>query len=200
MGDLFHFVELPDEQMILLLGKSSILWKLVGDNLISIEAARNLKPTIRDAYDSNTGLVAPAQKLNKQFEGLLFGLCGLLLNAASSQISILNAGSMPPLLRRIDGSVEKLDSDLPLGILEDYQYKSADIQLAEDEVIVVCTEGLVEAKHAYNISKLEEQLQLPFTSAAEFLREVMQELHKGYDENQYQYDATLICIRRKAWS
>jgi len=65
---------------------------------------------------------------------------------ATRQLTYINAGHNNPILRRANGSIERLDvGGLPLGIMADAQYQSASLALAPGDWLIIFTDGLVEA-------------------------------------------------------
>ena len=71
------------------------------------------------------------------------------IDAATHQITLANAGHMPPLVRRADGTVTTIgteeDSGLPLGIKRDETYGTITTVLAPGEVVVMFTDGVTDA-------------------------------------------------------
>jgi phosphoserine phosphatase RsbU/P len=61
----------------------------------------------------------------------------------------INAGHNNPILRRASGAIERLDvGGLPLGILAESKYESANVALAPGDWLIIFTDGLVEAENA----------------------------------------------------
>ncbi|HEY6764642.1 MAG TPA: PP2C family protein-serine/threonine phosphatase [Candidatus Sulfotelmatobacter sp.] len=61
----------------------------------------------------------------------------------------INAGHNNPILRRSNGSIERLEvGGLPLGILPEALYESATVTLAPGDWLVIFTDGVVEAENA----------------------------------------------------
>ena len=61
----------------------------------------------------------------------------------------INAGHNNPILRRSNGSIERLDvGGLPLGIQPEAKYESATVTLAPGDWLIIFTDGLVEAVNA----------------------------------------------------
>jgi len=68
-------------------------------------------------------------------------------DAARRTFLYINAGHNNPILRRANGSIERLDAGgLPLGILSEAKYESASVTLAPGDWLIIFTDGLVEAK------------------------------------------------------
>jgi phosphoserine phosphatase RsbU/P len=61
----------------------------------------------------------------------------------------INAGHNNPILRRANGSIERLDvGGLPYGIMPEVKYDSATVTLQPGDWLVIFTDGVVEAENA----------------------------------------------------
>jgi hypothetical protein len=70
------------------------------------------------------------------------------LDPTSGQLSYLSAGHNPPVLLRLDGSVERLKSEsIPLGIEVNEKYKAGTTFLQPNELLVIYTDGVTEARN-----------------------------------------------------
>jgi sigma-B regulation protein RsbU (phosphoserine phosphatase) len=70
-------------------------------------------------------------------------------DAARRVFNYINAGHNTPILRRANGSIERLDvGGLPIGIQPEAKYESASVTLAPGDWLVIFTDGLVEAVNA----------------------------------------------------
>ena len=74
-------------------------------------------------------------------------LCGIF-DPATGALEFSNAGHPPPLIRRADGRVERLEGGLshPLGAMAGTQHAQACIELAVGEALLLYTDGLVERR------------------------------------------------------
>jgi sigma-B regulation protein RsbU (phosphoserine phosphatase) len=64
-------------------------------------------------------------------------------------LKYVNAGHNPPLVRRVDGSVEWLEiGGAPVGLFQVGTYEEGCIQLNPGDVLVAYTDGIVEAQNA----------------------------------------------------
>jgi sigma-B regulation protein RsbU (phosphoserine phosphatase) len=69
------------------------------------------------------------------------------LNPANGDLSYLCAGHNPPILKREDGSVERLKSDnIPLGIELKEKYKTGFTRIEPHDLLVIYTDGVTEAR------------------------------------------------------
>jgi phosphoserine phosphatase RsbU/P len=70
------------------------------------------------------------------------------LDPSSGQLSYLSAGHNPPVLLRLDGTVERLRSEsIPLGIELSEKYKAGTTFLQPNELLVIYTDGVTEARN-----------------------------------------------------
>ncbi|HVH70947.1 MAG TPA: PP2C family protein-serine/threonine phosphatase [Candidatus Dormibacteraeota bacterium] len=67
-------------------------------------------------------------------------------NTVSRRLTYVNAGHNPPILRRVDGTIETLQTGgLPLGIKVDASYETASLELRPSDLLILFTDGVVEA-------------------------------------------------------
>ena len=78
-----------------------------------------------------------------RFARMLYGV----VDGTSGRLAYVNAGHVPPLLRRADsGDVEWLEEGgLPLGVARDSEYKPGVVEIAPGDVVVFYTDGVTEA-------------------------------------------------------
>ncbi len=153
-GDFYDFIELSPEQIGIVIGD------ICGKG---IPAALSMAKTISDfrlvAFLHNR--VAPLpKKLSRTVTamnniltegstlGLFVTLVYLLLDIKKGTLTYVNAGHPAPLLRRRSGKIELLESKkgLPLGIFSGFSFEEEEIKLKEGDLLLLYTDGLVEAK------------------------------------------------------
>lgn len=79
----------------------------------------------------------------------------------------VNAGHNAPMLRRSSGVIERLNvGGVPLGILADGTYESATTTLAPGDVLLIFTDGVVEAEDDHAIEYGEDRLIRVFEASA----------------------------------
>jgi serine phosphatase RsbU (regulator of sigma subunit) len=71
------------------------------------------------------------------------------LNPATGELVYVNAGHLPPLVRRAGGSFDRLDTGgMALGIWDHASYTSGRTHLASDDLLVAFSDGITEAENA----------------------------------------------------
>jgi serine phosphatase RsbU (regulator of sigma subunit) len=80
-------------------------------------------------------------------------MVAVLVDPAKNTITVVNAGHQTPLLYRpstgaLEDAVDGELSGLPLGVMESYQYVSAQAQLNPGDCILLFTDGITDAQNA----------------------------------------------------
>jgi phosphoserine phosphatase RsbU/P len=115
----------------------------------------------------------------------------------------VNAGHVPPLLRRKSGALEGLGSaNFPVGMFVEAEYQSARINLDTGDFLVIYTDGVSEACNLQN--ELFEEVRLRaivekfagenVTELAESIREGMKAFTQGAPQSD---DVTILVIQYK---
>ncbi len=122
-------------------------------------------------------------------------------DAAHRVFQYINAGHNPPILRRANGSIERLDvGGLPLGILAEATYDSATVTLAPGDWLIIFTDGLVEAENAHQDEYGEDRLLSAINIAAaltpaEMLNRLMAELDLFVGSTPQHDDVTCLLVK-----
>jgi serine phosphatase RsbU (regulator of sigma subunit) len=72
----------------------------------------------------------------------------VIIDLATHEMTLANAGHMSPLIRKIDGSVDQFPDEsigIPVGITEDYPYEVVTRTIEPGETVVIITDGVDEA-------------------------------------------------------
>jgi len=122
------------------------------------------------------------------------------LDPASRILSYINLGHNAPVLRRVSGAVERLEAGgLPLGIRSETRYDSGTATLSRGDLLVIFTDGLVEAESEngteYGDSRLLEVLkEVPRGSASEQLTRLMASVDSFVGSARQHDDITCLIL------
>ncbi|MDO8550785.1 MAG: PP2C family protein-serine/threonine phosphatase, partial [Ignavibacteria bacterium] len=135
-------------------------------------------------------------------DGKFITFCWGVLNNEDVTIEYVNAGHNPPLLVR-KGKIQKLEKGgIILGVMKTMPYESELIKLEKDDVIILFTDGISEAKNIkdeeFSDERLEKLvLELSGLSAAEILTSIKKEVKNFAFGTVQSDDITLMVIKVK---
>jgi phosphoserine phosphatase RsbU/P len=111
----------------------------------------------------------------------------------------VNAGHVPPLIRRRSGAIERLDlASFPVGMFPEAEYESASAKLEKDDFLVIYTDGVSEAVNIKTEMFEEERLRHLLENfkgqTVEELAEAIREGIKVFSEGAAQSDDITILV------
>ena len=125
-------------------------------------------------------------------------------DAARRVFTYINAGHNNPILRRSNGSIERLDvGGLPLGIQPEAKYESASVTLAPGDWLIIFTDGVVEAENARQEEYGETRLLGAIgagaaTAPTDMLKRLMAELDLFVGSTPQHDDVTCLLVKAEA--
>ncbi len=123
------------------------------------------------------------------------------LDPATGELIYVNAGHNPPALRRADGRLERLETGgLPLGVSAAAGYGLGALTLAAGDLLVIFTDGVVEARNAAGEEYGDERLVALLTgetpaSAAAALERLLAAVEAFTGDSPRQDDVTCLVLR-----
>jgi phosphoserine phosphatase RsbU/P len=128
-------------------------------------------------------------------------------NEQSSTLRYTNAGHNPPLLLRWNGEgeqkIERLESGgTVLGLFREIEYEDADLKLESGDVVVVFTDGLIEAHNPQNEEFGEERvietlIKNRHLSATKIERRILDAVRDWTQDAEQEDDLTLVIFKLK---
>jgi serine phosphatase RsbU (regulator of sigma subunit) len=145
-GDVVDVLELGPQRMGLTLGD------VAGKGLPAALLGAKLQATIRALAPQYDSLSHLGRQLNHIFcrDGLPNRFISLLymeLKAHDNQISLLNAGHLPPLLIKADKILEWQQGSCALGLSESSEYHDELLDIQSGDILIIYSDGLVEARN-----------------------------------------------------
>ena len=123
------------------------------------------------------------------------------LEPASGRMEWVNAGHNWPVLRRSSGAIERLETGgVPLGISKVIQYESGTTTLAQGDLLVIFTDGLVEAENdreeEFDEARMLKCLAGSPGTAKEVLSNLMSSVDAFVGATRQHDDITCMVVRR----
>lgn len=203
-GDYFDYVPLRNKQIAI--AAADVAGKGIPAALLMARlysAARFHLLTQSTVAQAMTGLNS---EIASSGLGYRFITCVIaVLNPKTHELTIANAGHMPPLLRHADGEVEPIAKDvggLPLGVLPDQTFQQAVVPLKPGDTFVTFTDGITEAMNPknglYTSKLLSKYLSAHSDQPEELVKGLIQDVEQFCEGRAQSDDMCLVCLQREA--
>lgn len=160
-GDYYDYIELSDGRLAI------IVADVVGHGVAAAMLMAKLSAEVRFLLANEDNAAVAITKLNQRIADLgvekFVTLLCLVLDPPTGKVEIVNAGHMPPLWLKADGSIDEPGSEaagVPIGILDGFEYDLATIQVACGDRLILYTDGINEAPSAagdmFGIDRLQK--------------------------------------------
>lgn len=201
-GDYYDYVELSNNRLAVVLGDVS--GKGVAAALLMAKLSGEVRYYLASAPDAATAM----NRINVSFSRagwqdrfVTFVLA--VLDADCNEITLVNAGHMPPLLRHSQGVVEPIGSEqagLPLGVDADFSYEAYTRRLEPGDFLAMFTDGISEAMNGnnelYGVDRLQQQLAIGSAPCADLGRLILDDVKRFVGGRPQSDDMCLACFGR----
>jgi len=123
------------------------------------------------------------------------------LDLASRSMSYVSAGHNAPVLRRVEGSFERLEEGgMPFGIQADGRYGTGTIRLERGDLLLIFTDGVIETVDEHGGEYGEERLLhllniVPGETATETIRHLLEDTDRFAGNARQHDDITCLALR-----
>jgi serine phosphatase RsbU (regulator of sigma subunit) len=150
-GDFYDIIPLGEERVVIAVGD------VAGKGSPAALLMALLLAMLRTLVDERLEPAALMTRLNTQvirhapgtrFITLLYAV----YDAASGVLTYVNAGHMPPLVLRRDGSFARLaDGGIALGMFDGSTYTAGEVTIQPDELLAIYSDGITEAENQHGV-------------------------------------------------
>jgi serine phosphatase RsbU (regulator of sigma subunit) len=201
-GDFYDLIPQPDGRVLVALGD------VAGKGSPAALLMALLLAILRTLVDEGLDLPTLATRLNSQvtrhappsrFITLFLGM----YDPVSDQLTWLNAGQNPPMIRRASGEWVKLPATgVALGMFEGSPYESETTTLNAGDVLVMYSDGITEAETSGGVPFDEQGLQAVVTawvggSAPELSSAVLRAVNQHVGDARVADDLTVLVLKRQ---
>ncbi len=201
-GDYYDYVPLPGGRYAVIVGD------VAGKGMSAALLMARLSADVRFSLASEPDPAKAIQQINEGFahhdwQDRFVTMIAAVLNPRTSELTMVNAGHMAPLLRRRGGVVEEIGEEaagLPLGVAAGYQYQSHSHVLEPGDVVTMFTDGFSEAMNGecelYGLERLKSQISLSTVNEADFGEHILQDVRRFVNGVDQSDDMCLVCFGR----
>jgi sigma-B regulation protein RsbU (phosphoserine phosphatase) len=206
-GDFYDILPQPDGTVLVALGD------VAGKASPAALLMALLLAILRTLVDENLPLPALVRRLNLQVArhapaSRFITLFLASFTPSTGRLEFVNAGQTPPLLRRQNGSIERLMSGgVALGMFEGSTYEAGELHLNPGDALLMYSDGLTEAEspdgQPFDEAGLERTLALyagayQKSAAAELGKAVFDAVERHRRDQRLQDDLTVLVLSRLA--
>jgi PAS domain S-box-containing protein len=197
-GDFYDLFELEDGRIAVLIGD------IAGHGIEAAVATSLVKNTIRAHALDNATPTQIMERTNeivrRQMEpGQFATACLTVLDRRTGSVSYCNAGHPPTLVKTAGGPVVTLsEHSTILGIVPDVHYPEAKARLAHGDVLVLYTDGVIEARRDGGMFGEERLVGLLAEGPADEPADVVDRIYAdvmSYSRNELSDDVALLALR-----
>ena len=202
-GDLFDFY-IREEQLVFCVGDVSgkgvpaSLVMAVTRSLFRNVSAHVLDPS-KIVYAINNALTEGND--TEMFVTLFVGV----LDLQTGHLRYSNAGHNAPVLMADSVSEIPCDSNLPAGVMDNWDFSLQELDIRKDDVIFIYTDGLNEAEDACHqlfgeermLKQLKQQLAVGQTEPQAIIEEMGKAVHTFASGTEQSDDLTMLAIKYK---
>lgn len=164
-GDFYDAFPVDQEHICLSIGDVS--GKGIPASLFMVKTLTLLREEIIRQDDLSAAVINTNLKLCQDNDSCMFATVIIgILNVKSGIFNYINAGHNPPLFVEGGNNSKYLESDkgILLGINENAEYTSSQLQLYKDDVLVLYTDGVTEAMNSQHQLFTDERFQKLLTN------------------------------------
>jgi serine phosphatase RsbU (regulator of sigma subunit) len=201
-GDYYDYVDLPDNRLAIVLADVS------GKGVSAALLMAKLSGEVRYCLASERTPAAALNRINTAFsragwDDRFVSFILAVLDRSRHEVTIVNAGHMPPLLRHSGGQVESVgdaEAGWLLGIDADYSYQQCSRQLAVGDSLTMFTDGISEAMNGrgelYGLERLRAQIATEGASVAGVGRQLLDDVRRFVGGQAQSDDMCLVSFGR----
>jgi len=201
-GDYYDCLLLPGDKVCLAFGD------VAGKGVPASLVMSRLSSVVQDTLEFVQDVGQAAERINNHMcanaiEGRFVTFTLTIIDLKSHEMSLVIAGHMSPMIRRIDGSIEEFPEDavgLPLGVAEGVSFAVLKRTLAEGETVVIYTDGVSEAMNPaselYGLERLRGMISKTSPRPAELGKVILADVKKHAAGRAQNDDITLMVFGR----
>jgi sigma-B regulation protein RsbU (phosphoserine phosphatase) len=198
-GDFYDFIRLDRGRTGIVIGDVS------GKGVPAALYMAKLGSDLRTLAFTEGDPAAALTKLNvllaeRSRRGMFATLLYIELDGGTGRLTMANAGHLPPLIKKADGTVRKLPmaGSAPLGILPTLSFTQEVALLEPGDTVVLYTDGIIEAMNArdelYGYERFESLIEVSPASPEAMKTAIVEDVNRFTGLSPQHDDMTLVCF------
>ncbi len=201
-GDYYDCIDLGEGRICVSFG--DVAGKGVPGALIMSRMSSCVQNTMSFCQDVSQAVEAINDHMcSNAVEGRFVTYILAIVDVATGDMTLVNAGHMSPMIRRPDGAVEEFDEEtvgLPIGVVEGYPFEVVSRRIEPGEMVVLFTDGVDEAMNPqgdlYGLERLREFVKNGPAKAEEMGQTLLADVRKHANGRPQNDDITIMTFGR----
>jgi len=198
-GDFYDFIRLDRNRTGIVIGDVS--GKGVPAALYMAKLGSDLRTLAFTEKDPATALERMNDLLaERSRRGMFATLLYIELDSPTGKLTISNAGHLPPIIKKADGSVMRLSTagGSPIGILMGMKFGQETALLGQGDTVILYTDGIIEAMNAreelYGYERFEALIGKSPSDPEGLKSAIIEEVNRFTGLSPQHDDMTLVCF------
>ena len=200
-GDFYDVHTLPGDRVAISIGDVS------GKGLVAASVTALVRNTLRSHSLDGLAPHEVVQKTNEvlwyfsdseTFATAVFGV----LHLADGRFEYCNGGHPSPLLLNAEGTIRSLEVSGPmLGAFQNLSYETLSVELGEDDLLLLYTDGVIEARNGdgfFGEERLARLLATLGDRSAEEVAQAIADAVSEFGDGMLRDDVALLALKRRA--
>ena len=201
-GDYYDAFKLKDGRIVLSFGD------VAGKGVPGALVMSRMSTVVRNTLEFVDEPLKAVEQINaamcaRAAEGRFVTYVLSILDPATGEVRYVNAGHMPPIIRRTDGTIEEPGQEeigVPIGVLEGFPYEECTLMLNPGDAWCVYTDGVSEAmapdESLFTEERVRQFMKAASGSAEEIGKALREEVRQHANGREQNDDVTLMTMRR----
>ena len=201
-GDYYDYIQLSDGRIAIIV--ADVVGHGVAAALLMARLAAEVRVMLATEPDPTAAFIRLNELLVRDGVPDRFVTSVMtVLEPDRHKITIVNAGHMPPLIRRLDGTLEEpgeTQVGIPLGIIDGFQYESFTVELRVGDRCTLYTDGINEAMdpcgQLFGIDRVKHHVQSKQEGVVELGQQIINDVRQFMGNQSQSDDMCLVCFGR----
>ena len=201
-GDYYDYVMLPDDRF------AAVVGDVAGKGVSAAILMAKLSSDVRFYLAREPDAAKALGEINAAFsrhgwDDRFVTMVVAVVDPRNHELTLVNAGHMPPLLRNQSGEVLEIGGDeagLPLGVIDDFEYEAYRRPYEPGDFLTIFTDGFSEAMNSnrdlFGMEKLIEVVGDSSVGSHDLGRHVLRNVREFAGDYPQSDDMCLVCFGR----
>ncbi len=201
-GDYYDYVSLPDNRLAVVVGD------VAGKGVPAAILMAKLSSDVRLWLSVEPNPAKALGKINQIFSSYgwddrFVTMVVAVIDPAKNQLTLVNAGHMPPMLRNAAGEVTEIGGEqagLPVGVVEDFEFEAYQRELSPGDLVTIFTDGFSEAMNSqrelYGIERMARLIATAEVKTMEIGNLLLADVRQFAGDFPQSDDMCIVCLGR----